>query len=131
MSRSLDTSLLVRLCVNDVPKQVAAVNALLDTNEVFSVADIAILETVYVLLTLYNMPRHMVADTLRALINQPSLACNQAVLSVTLDHFEKYPALSFVDCYLTQQTIASKAAPLLTFDKKLAKQLQYAELLPS
>jgi len=43
--------------------------------------------------------------------------------------YTAHPKLSFTNCYLATLAQKTGAAPLLTFDKKLANQLPAAQLL--
>jgi len=129
MTKSLDTSILVRLCVGDVPKQVAAANHLLATNPKLAVADAAIIEAEHVLQSWYRYDRDRITKTLQMLLSQPNLNCNRTLFGEALAHYQKHPALSLVDCCLAIYAKLGNAAPLLTFDRKLANQLQHAELL--
>ncbi len=129
MIRSLDTSILVRLCINDIPEQVDAATALLVSGKTFHVADIAVCETVYVLESFYGLARPQVVKTVDMLLAQPNLIMNRQLFAEVLPHYIAHPKLSFIDCCLAVYAKLNEAAPLLTFDKKLANQLQHAELL--
>lgn len=131
MVHSLDTSVLIRLCVDDVPRQVEAATTCLESGRVFHVADLAIGETAYVLETHYGLSRSQVAKTISLLLAQPNLICNRQLFSEVLPHFVGHPKLSFIDCCLAVYAKLNAATPLFTFDKKLASQLRHAELLKS
>ncbi len=126
---SIDTNVVLRLCVGDMPSQVAAANKLLKSSGSVRIDDVAVIETVYVMNRGYNFNREEIAETLLALLTQPNVRCYLAGLQLALRYYCKHPALSFEDCYLTVQAEANQTVPLYTFDRKLANQLQHAELL--
>lgn len=129
VARSLDTNVLIRLCVGDVPVQSRAAMKLIESDEELCLADAVLIETIFVLSINYQLPRGQVVDTLQKLLSHPNLICNRELFGTVLAHFLKHPGLSVVDCYLAEVAYLNGAAPLLTFDKKLAAQLQHAELL--
>lgn len=126
---SIDTNVVLRLCVGDVPAQVAAANRLLAGAALVYIDDVAVIEAVYVMNRSYDFSREATAETLLALLTQPNVQCRLAELQQALHYFCQHPALSFEDCYLAVQARANQAVPLYTFDRKLANQLQHADLL--
>jgi predicted nucleic-acid-binding protein len=70
--KALDTNLVVRLLLDDDPKQSAAVAALLQAGDVF-VAPTVLLETLWVLESRYGASDDVLLDTVAALVRFPSL----------------------------------------------------------
>jgi predicted nucleic-acid-binding protein len=129
-TNSLDTNCLLRWLLRDIPSQAQAVaDELKDGTH--HVADLALSEFVFVLEKSYGYPRDLVVANLATIIAHPNIQCNRELLKHALPAYEKYPALSFTDCCLAVYAKLNDAAPLLTFDRKLANQLQHAKLLPS
>lgn len=127
---SLDTNVLLRLLLQDVPDQHDAVVDLLSrTNGQFEVADTAIIEVVFVLERHYGFTRDAVAEDVGSLITLPQLNCNRDLFERALPLYTVHPALSFEDCCLSIYAELQAAAPLWTFDKKLASQAAGARLL--
>lgn len=120
-SGSLDTNLLLRLILGDVPAQTEAVEKLLKSEGTFDVSDIAIIEMVYVLEKVYKLPRVKVSQNIFTIINHPSISCNRKLFTVSLTLYVDNPKLSIVDCTLTKYAELNKATPLYTFDADLAK----------
>lgn len=127
---SLDTNALLRYLLNDLPEQTEAVFKLLDSkNGQFAVADIAIVEVVFVLGRHYGFSRHQIAEILEGLISFAQINCNQSLIEKALPLYVKHPALSFEDCCLAAYSELNNAEPLWTFDKKLANQVVSAQLI--
>lgn len=120
-SGSLDTNLLLRLVLGDVPKQAEAVEKLLASSGSFNVSDITLVEMVFVLEKVYHLPRKVVVENMRAIIQHDNIECNRKLFAITLTHYLEFPKLSIVDCVLTRQAELGKATPLYTFDADLAK----------
>ena len=64
-----------------------------------------------------------------AIIGKSTIRCDRDLFIAVLPIYTAHPKLSFVDCYLAALAQRTGAAPLLTFDKKLASQLPAVQLL--
>jgi len=126
----LDTNVLLRLLLNDVPEQhKAVVQLFLGTDAQFAVADIAIIEIIFVLCGAdYNFSRTEAAKVINNLMQLPQINCNRNLFSQALSLFVDHPKLSFEDCCLAVYAQLNDATPLWTFDQKLANQADSAKL---
>jgi uncharacterized protein len=118
---SLDTNLLLRLLLNDVPAQTKLVEQLLRSNPQVYVTDIVVTETVYVLENIYKLPRQTIHNLISQLLEMQQMVSNPYFLPHTLKLYLAKPALSFVDCYAACEAHYHRNR-LYTFDKKLASQ---------
>lgn len=118
---SLDTNVLLRWLLNDVPDQTKQVEKILAKNNTYHVADMAIQEVVYVLERLLKMNRELIVANVRAIMAQANINCNRGLFELALEMFENNVSLSFVDCCLVCYVQIDDSAPLYTFDKMLAK----------
>jgi predicted nucleic-acid-binding protein len=120
---SLDANALLRLILNDIPAQTAAVTALLSNpQDSYVVADLAVVEVEYALRSHYGFDRKQVEDTLGSLLLHPSIQTNAALMKRVFELYGTHPQLSFTDCCLAIHAEVDDAKPLWTFDQKLAKQ---------
>jgi predicted nucleic-acid-binding protein len=127
---SLDTNVLLRLLLNDVPGQhKAALNLFNSASGQFAVADTTIIEIVFVLCRAYNFTRPHAVEAIEGLMKLKELNCNRALFEHALVLFVKHPSLSFEDCCLATYAQLDDAEPLWTFDKKLASQASSASLV--
>lgn len=127
---SLDTNALLRLLLNDVPKQHEAVKRLLqNASSQFAVADIAVIELVFVLDRYYGFSRQQVSEAITGLMLLRAINCNRTLFEKALSAYIEHPALSFEDCCLSTYAELNQAEPLWTFDKKLATQTDGAKLI--
>lgn len=126
---SLDTNVVVRLFIDEDPAQSAAAETCLERYNQIHLADTAIIETIFIIAERYEHGRTAAANCVRQLLTHPKIVCNQALFTKVLPMFERHPALSIEDCCLAVYAQLNDAAPLLTFDRKLANQLQHTELL--
>ena len=122
-SGSLDTNVLLRLLLNDIPEQHSAAKKLLTqaTNQ-FAIADTAVIELVFVLDRHYGFSRSQTAEALEGLMKLREINCNRALFDRALPMYIRHTGLSFEDCCLSIYAKLNGAEPLWTFDKKLAKQ---------
>lgn len=129
-SGSLDANAVLRLLLNDVPDQHAAVIALLESaNAPFAVSDVAVIEVIFALCRHYEFSRAAAAAAIEGLISLTEIDCNRVMFSRALPLFMDRPKLSFEDCCLATYAEVSNAQPLWTFDRKLARQAPSARLV--
>lgn len=129
-SGSLDTNVILRLLLQDVIDQHKAAVTLLDQAEgQLAVADIAIIEVAFVLERHYQLSRAQVVQALTGFFSLPKINCNRVLFEQALPLFEAHPGLSLEDCCLAVYAELNSAAPLWTFDKKLANQASAARLV--
>lgn len=129
LHESLDTNIILRLALRDVPGQCAKiVDLFMRQSVVYEVADLAITEAVYVMQKQGNT-REQIVETLRVILDNFGLCYNrelfERVFPMYLDHLE----LSFNDCCLAGYAALNRSEPLWTFDKNLAEISGTAKLL--
>lgn len=128
---SIDTNVLLRLLLNDIPEQHEKAKRLIQEPGLsFQVSDTAIIELVFVLERHYEFARAQIRDAVDALATITSISFNKNLMNKALSVFIEHPKLSFEDCYLVSVAVEQKALPLWTFDKKLASQNEYAQIVP-
>jgi len=129
VTASLDTDLLLRLTLRDVPEQYDCVKSLIKAPGArYFVSDLAIAEMVHALQHHYGFTRSQVAEVVRAVLTDPGIEANRALLDPVLSSFVNQPALSYSDCYLAEEARLSGRVPLLTFDRDLARHHPSAQL---
>ena len=123
LAGSLDANALLRLILNDIPAQTAAVLSLVNERQSeYAASDLAVVEVEYALRTHYGFSREQIQDTLGSLVMHPSLHANAALLQRVFQMYTVHPQLSFTDCCLAVRAEIDGALPLWTFDQKLARQ---------
>jgi predicted nucleic-acid-binding protein len=127
---SLDANVLLRLLLNDVPKQhVKALKLFNEEAGQFAIADIAVVEAVFVLCRAYGFTREQASEAIEGLTRLPGINLNRALFKRALPIFMGHPALSFEDCCLSVYAELNEVEPLWTFDKKLAIQAINAKIV--
>ena len=123
LAGSLDANAILRLILNDIPTQSAAVATLVDNPQhTYAVTDLAVVEVEYALRAHYGFDRHHVENTLGKLVVHPSIQANATLMRRVFQMYTAHPQLSFTDCCLAAHAEVDDATPLWTFDQKLAKQ---------
>jgi len=118
--RAIDTNVLVRLITRDDPKQVT--EAEIFTEKGAWVSQIVLVETTWVLASVYDLKSMDIARAVEMLLNHRNIALQEAeVVSAALALFRKKPSLGFSDCLLLEAARKSGNLPLGTFDRNLGK----------
>ena len=131
MDACLDTNVLLRFALKDVPGEFARAKALLEqADHTFVVADAAWIEIAYALQHHYDLDRLAIVDIIESLMSIECLKTASSVITATCATFLTRPKLSFTDCYLAAHAAQVVGAYLYTFDEKLARQHPAAQLVP-
>jgi len=118
---SLDTNIILRLLLNDVPAHTKLAEQFVDTHTCH-VADLALTEVIFVLEKIYHMPRAHIVENIYAVIRNPKLRCNRVLFETALPTYQDTKQVSINDCLLVAYATLDHTTPLATFDKKLTKQ---------
>jgi predicted nucleic-acid-binding protein len=130
MNGSLDSNVLMRLILNDVPDQHECAKKLVSKPRTqYYIADTAVIELVFALHKHYGFTRQQVAEAIFGLVRLGMVDCNRTLVENALHLFLEHTALSFEDCCLATYATLNNAEPLWTFDKKLSNQAPSAKLL--
>ena len=107
---SLDTNLLVRLAIGDIPEQRQKVLDLLNKHpdQTFYICDVVVAETIYVLGSNYEQTREEIREFFQGLFSVGNIHPESPYILDVLDFFVDHPALSFVDCYSAAHAEAVK-----------------------
>lgn len=126
---TLDTNVILRIMLNDIPQQTEMARGILRRKGfVYDVPDLAVMEAVYVMQTL-GLGREKVVAKLEGLFKYMNIQVNFGLFEKALPMYLEHPALSFNDCCLAAYAELNEAEPLWTFDKALAKQSGTAKLV--
>ena len=129
---AVDTNLIMRVILNDIPEQAEKVCDLLNTSaSIFYVPDLAITEVVYNLGgDMYgNWDRETIVNVLGEFLRTPRVDYNKVLFDRVFELYLMHPRLSFNDCYLAAYVADRDRTPIWTFDKAFAKQTKEAKLL--
>jgi len=118
---SLDTNILLRLVLEDVPEQTRLVEKLFDESDNLYVADIIIFEMVFVLDRVYQFSREQIAKSVASIIRNKKINCNRKLFELSLPLYNTNTKISFVDSTLPYYALLNGTTPLFTFDKALNK----------
>lgn len=130
MNGSLDTNVVLRLLLHDVPEQTRRAAALLESaTGQFAVADLVFIECAHVLERHYHVDRTSIQELMSAFMRLDKINCNRVMLQKALSPYVAHSALSFEDCCLAAYAELNDAMPLYTFDQKLARQIDSAMLV--
>jgi len=127
---AVDTNVLLRLILRDVPEQCLKVqDLLLRQKACYDVADLAVEEVVYVLQKGFGWTRAGIVEALRSVLDLSWFDYNRALFTRVFPLYLEHPGLSFNDCCLAVYAELNQTEPLWTLDQDLAKQVPAAKLL--
>ena len=118
--RAVDTNVVVRLISRDDAAQVADAAAFVAPGA--WVPQIALVEAIWVLGSIYGMKPQQIAEAVEMLLNHKDLTLQDSdAIAAALRHFRKRPALGFSDCLVLEVSRKAGHLPLGTFDRRLGK----------
>ncbi len=118
--RAVDTNVLVRLMARDDAAQAAAAEAFVAGGA--WVSQVVLVETVWVLESVYGVDAKGRAKAIEMLLNHRELSLQDPdVVERALAHFRKRPSLGFSDCLVLEAARKAGHGPLGTFDRDLAR----------
>lgn len=127
---SLDTNAILRVILNDVPKQRDIVTLLISKKDhYFRIHDLAISEAIYVMERQHGRKRKNLIADLLDFLNISTILYDSEIILPAINLYLDHPELSFNDCYLAVKAEETGSTPLFTFDKKLSAQLKPTKLL--
>ena len=117
---SLDTNVVLRFLLDDVPEQTQKSTMVIANNKVY-VTDVVVVEVIYVLEKVILLPRVDICRLLSDFLGFANVVHNPYFLLEAIQLYENHPSLSIVDCYASAEAKAY-SNQLATFDKRLASQ---------
>jgi predicted nucleic-acid-binding protein len=120
MITSLDTNIVLRFLLDDIPEQTERATRLIKNSTVY-VTDVVAIETVYVLEKVFGLSRNDVCELLLGFLGFNNVIHNTRFLTDTIELYRIHPALSIVDCYACEEA-KSYGNELVALDKRLITQ---------
>ena len=121
---ALDTNVIIRYLVADVPDQAKAARSLIEQltpdNPGFICREVVI-ETAWVLERSYRFPRSRIAEALMDLAASDSLVVENAEDVVAAAHRYRQGGVGFSGLMILAAAEWAKALPLYTFDRRLGR----------
>ena len=121
---ALDTNVIIRYLVTDVPEQAEAarslINQLTPDNPGFICREVVI-ETAWVLERSYRFPRTRIAEALMDLTASDSLVVEDGDDVVAAAHRYRQGGVGFSDLMILAAAEREGALPLYTFDRRLGR----------
>ena len=120
---AIDTNVLLRLLVNDDPKQARRAQAVVDRasrlGEAILLTDVVLCEVEWVLSSAFGLSRAAIAETLARLVQGPEFTfANRAVVCEALHNYQRGKA-EFSDYLIGAAATAAGATTTFTFDRDL------------
>jgi predicted nucleic acid-binding protein len=117
---SLDTNVVLRFLLDDVPEQTKKATRTIEKNKVY-VTDVVAVEVVYVLEKVILLSRQDIAKLVTDFLSFANVVHNPYFLLEVIQLYKHHPSLSIVDCYAAAEAKAYNNQ-LVTFDKRLSSQ---------
>jgi predicted nucleic-acid-binding protein len=118
--RAVDTNVVVRLVTRYDPRQTARAEAFVAKGA--WVSHIVLVEVIWVLDSVFELPQKQLATAIDMLLNHRDLVLQEPeVVSAALARYRRRPRLGFSDCMVLESARKAGHVPLATFDKELGK----------
>jgi predicted nucleic-acid-binding protein len=118
--RAIDTNVLVRLLARDDAKQVAPAERFVAGGA--WVSHLVLMETAWVLDSVYDLAPDRVATAMEMLLGHAQLTIEKAeVVAAAVAMLRKRPKLGFSDCLIVETARRAGHIPVGTFDRELGK----------
>ncbi len=117
MRSFVDTNILVRHLTGDPPDMAARATAYLGAENELLLTDLVAAETVYVLESFYEAPRHQVAEAVRSLIAFRSVTCVDPALVLRAAEVYETDRIDFADAYLVACAESTGVGTITSFDR--------------
>jgi len=118
--RAIDTNVLVRLLTRDDARQTAAAERFVAKGA--WVSHLVLVETMWVLDSVYELGSVEIAKSIEMLLNHRDLTVQQSeVVALALAQYRKRPSVGFSDCLVLEVARKTGHLPLGTFDRDLGK----------
>ena len=122
MKLTVDTNVLVRTFVRDVPEQAAIAEKLLRDAQLIAVPMIVLCETAWVLKSVYKFSSSQIAMAIRALVATKNVECDHAAVDVGLALLDT--GGDFTDGVIAHQGKWLGGEAFVSFDKVAVELLQ-------
>jgi predicted nucleic-acid-binding protein len=117
---TVDTNVIVRLVAADDARQLSEAASFIAGGAF--VPQVALVEAMWTLQSVYDRTAAQLADTIETLLNHESLVVQDAnVVARALELFRARPKLGFSDCLILEIARSAGHLPLGTFDRDLSK----------
>jgi len=117
---SLDTNVVLRFLLDDVPEQTQKATNVIEKNKVY-VTDVVAIEVIYVLEKVILLSRQDISKLVTGFLGFANVVHNPYFLLDAIQLYVQHPSLSIVDCYAACEAKAYNNQ-LVSFDKRLVSQ---------
>ncbi|MFZ4719248.1 MAG: PIN domain-containing protein [Ilumatobacteraceae bacterium] len=121
MTAFVDTNVLVRHLTGDPPAMAARATAFLTEQPALYLADLIVAETVYVLESFFEAPRHQIAAAMRSLVSMRSMVTADPALLLRAVEVYEVHRLDFAEAYLVANAERSGVGAVASFDRAVER----------
>lgn len=119
MSAFVDTNILLRHLTGDPPEMAARATAFIEGARELLLTDLVVAETVYVLESFHEAPRHQVAEAVRSLLAFESVVSVDPALLLRAVEVYETERIDFAEAYLVACAESTGVAEIVSFDRSL------------
>jgi predicted nucleic acid-binding protein len=119
VSAFVDTNVLIRHLTGDPAEMAARATAYLEVETDLLLTDLVVAETIYVLESFYDTPRHQLADSMRSLLAFPSVVTVDAALLLRAIEIYEIERIDFAEAYLVACAESTGVNRVASFDRSI------------
>jgi len=117
----LDTSVVVRYLTDDPPEMAAKAAGVIDTSEQVVLSEVVLVETAYVLESVYEVPRAELVDALTSLVQRRNISLLNLSKPIAIEALlmcRDSKRHSFSDAVVWAEAVDTGAEQIFTFDRQ-------------
>lgn len=119
MNAFVDTNVLIRHLTGDPPAMAAKATRYLSTATGLLLTDLVVAETVYVLESFYEAPRHQIATAIRSLLAYDAVVTVDPALLLRAIEIYEIDRLDFAEAYLVANAESTGVDAVASFDRAI------------
>lgn len=124
MKAFIDTNVVLRYLLNDLPEQAERARALIESERQLWLTDVTIAEIAYVLTKNYSVPRSLAVEKLKGLLGRANVSVfgkEKAIVQIALGLCEQSGRVSFADALLWSSARQDSETIVYTFDDRFPR----------
>lgn len=121
MVKLIDTNIIIRFLVSNDPLLVEKIAKYLKNQEsTFVLTDVGVAELVWVLLSVYNLPKEAIIEKISGLIELDNFTLSKSLIARTLAIYSQHN-IDYIDAFHAAYALENEINEVVSYDKDFGK----------